>query len=95
MDQLGYPAVIYDDLDGFEVYFLDLPDCPVTADSLEEARLSAVEALADYAELLAEEGETLPPPSPADAPLPDWLAEDHREPVERLLVPLEPSTASL
>lgn len=96
MTPTHYPALIYEDPDGFEVVFPDLPDSGVaTADSLEEAESVAAEALAWIAESMIEDGKSLPTPSSLGAPLPDWLAEEIREPVARVLVPLELPAPSL
>lgn len=44
------------------IWFPDLPGCLSAGDSVEEALRNAEEALALYAEGIAEEGRTLPPP---------------------------------
>jgi len=86
-----YPAVISQDEPGgpFGVVFPDLPGCVSGGDTVQAAAEAAAEALALHIEGMLEAGETLPPASAPDAPLPDWLAGAGGNTVARVLVPAE------
>lgn len=81
------PAVIERGEEGYGVVFPDGPGCVVAGDTVEQALSDAAAALAAHLDLLAREGEPLPEPGPADAPLRDWLED--AEVVARALVPVE------
>lgn len=83
-----YPALLYGGPHGFGVIFPDLPGCVSDGGTLQEAGTRAAEALALHLEGMAEASEPLPTPSPLDAPLPEWMAEEG-EPAARVLVPAE------
>jgi predicted RNase H-like HicB family nuclease len=89
-----YRALIVQDEDdgpqhGYGVVFPDLPGCTSSGDTVEQAYEHAFEALALHIEGMVEEGATLPPPSPFDAPLPHWLAGAPGRIERTVLVPVK------
>jgi predicted RNase H-like HicB family nuclease len=63
-----YIAFIHKDRrSGYGVSFPDLPGVVTVADTLEDVRKEAEEALSLHIEGMLEDGETLPPPSTLDA----------------------------
>ncbi len=84
-----YPACIERADPGFSVFFPDLPGCVSAGPTVEAAAVNAAEALGMHLEGMAEDGMAAPPPSPIDAPLPDWLEEVTPDVVARVLIPAE------
>lgn len=74
---------------GFGVFFPDLPGCTSAGDTIQDAASNAVEALSGHIALTLEHGETVPDPSPPDAPLPSWLVDIPGRIVATVLVPVE------
>ncbi len=74
---------------GYGVVFPDFPGCVTRGRDAEEATRNALEALLLHVEGMIEEGLELPEPSPADAPLPEWLAELDPSRCIRVLLPVE------
>jgi predicted RNase H-like HicB family nuclease len=68
-----YPAVVGRGASNYGVTFPDFPGCVSVGDSIEHAIERGHEALAAHIELMLEDGDPIPEPSPIDAPLPDWL----------------------
>ncbi len=80
-----YPAIVERGMDGFGVYFPDLPGCTSAGDTMQEAARNAEAALQGHVELSAEYDDDLPRPSMLDT-----LAIDADVQVAaRLLVRLE------
>jgi predicted RNase H-like HicB family nuclease len=84
-----YPACIEQADLGFSVFFPDLPGCVSAGDTVAAAAINAAEALGLHLDGMAEDGAPPPPPSPIDAPLPDWAADAGAEVVARVLIPAE------
>lgn len=83
-----YPAVMDRAEDGgFGVAFVDLPGCTSAGTTAQDAAQQAAEALQLHVAAMMEDGDPLPEPSDATAPLPDWM--EGVEVVTRLLVPVE------
>ena len=61
-----YPAIIERGSHGYGVFFPDLPGCTSAGDTMEDAALSAEEALALHIRGMMEDGEALPDPTPLD-----------------------------
>lgn len=68
-----FPAVVECGASNYGVTFPDFPGCVSVGDSIEHAIERGHEALAAHIELMLEDGDPIPEPSPIDAPLPDWL----------------------
>jgi predicted RNase H-like HicB family nuclease len=68
-----FPAVIERGATSYGITFPDFPGCVSVGDSIEHALERGHEALAAHIELMLEDGDPIPEPSPIDAPLPDWL----------------------
>jgi predicted RNase H-like HicB family nuclease len=67
-----YPAVISKDTDSdFGVHFPDFPGCVTAGASIEEAILSAQEAISGHIEMIAADGDPLPEPSSLQSALDD------------------------
>ena len=62
-----YPAIIERSVDGFGVFFPDVPGCTSFGDTLQEAARNAEEALNGHVLVSAEHGEDIPAPSELDA----------------------------
>jgi predicted RNase H-like HicB family nuclease len=60
MDDIRYAAVIEQSLDGYGVFFPDLPGCTSGGYDLEHAIANAGEALAMHIEGMIEDGQSLP-----------------------------------
>ncbi len=60
---MEYVMVIHQEPDGFSARFPDLPGCFTQADSLEELREHAREAVELYIEVLRDKGEPVPKPT--------------------------------
>ncbi|MCB1885018.1 MAG: type II toxin-antitoxin system HicB family antitoxin [Geminicoccaceae bacterium] len=89
-----YVAFIEPAQDGHGVFFPDLPGLTSAGKTLDDAVRNAAEALAGHLGLMIEEGGAIPDPSPMDAPLPDWLADEDLSDCVRVLVPVDlPSKA--
>jgi predicted RNase H-like HicB family nuclease len=58
-----YPAIIERGIDGFGVYFPDLPGCVSAGVTEQEAALGAEEALNGHLAVMAEYGDAIPNPS--------------------------------
>ena len=79
----SYIALLRKDPDSaFGVDFPDFPGCVTGGDTLEEARESAVEALALHIEGLLQDGDEIPAPTALDAVMGD---SDNREAVAFLV----------
>ena len=68
-----YPAVVERGASNYGVTFPDFPGCVSVGDSIEHAIERGHQALAAHIEMMVEDGDLIPEPSPLDAPLPDWL----------------------
>ena len=68
-----YPAVVEHGATNYGMTFPDFPGCVSVGDSIDQAIEGGHEALAAHIELMLEDGDPVPEPSPIDAPLPDWL----------------------
>jgi predicted RNase H-like HicB family nuclease len=66
-----YPAIIEPALDGYGVFFPDVPGCTSAGATVQEAARNAEEALQAHLDLAAEHHETIPAPSELDAIVPD------------------------
>jgi predicted RNase H-like HicB family nuclease len=72
MVQAFYPATIDKDPDSdYGVVFPDFPGCVSAGSTIDEAITMAAEALALHVTGMIEDGEALPPPTPADAIIAD------------------------
>lgn len=71
------------------VVFPDSPGCVSVGDSVQDAAIQAVEALALHVEGMLADGDELPVPSVLDAPVPDDLDGTEGEVAARVLVPVE------
>jgi predicted RNase H-like HicB family nuclease len=60
---MQYVALFQEDKNGFSVEFPDFPGCVTCGDTLDEAVDHAHEALAVFADEMAEQGQALPEPS--------------------------------
>jgi predicted RNase H-like HicB family nuclease len=65
--------VVERDASHYGVTFPDFPGCVSVGDRIDQAIEGGHEALAAHIELMLEDGDPIPEPSPIDAPLPDWL----------------------
>ena len=63
MKTVFYPAILAPNDGKYSVFFPDLPGCLPWGDTFEEAVADAVEGLASYLEMLADEGDAIPAPS--------------------------------
>ena len=61
-----YPAIIERGLDGYGVFFPDLPGCTSAGDTIQAAARNAEDALQGHIEIAAEHGETVPQPTGLD-----------------------------
>jgi predicted RNase H-like HicB family nuclease len=68
-----FPAVVERGATNYGITFPDFPGCVSVGDSIEHAIERGHEALAAHIELMLEDGDPIPEPSPLDAPLPEWL----------------------
>jgi predicted RNase H-like HicB family nuclease len=68
-----FPAVVERGATNFGITFPDFPGCVSVGDSIEQAIEHGHEALAAHIELMLEDGDPIPEPSPVEAPLPAWL----------------------
>ena len=75
MQSIFYPAVIVPNDGKYSVFFPDLPGCLPWGDTLEEAMADAVEGLAAFLEVSADEGDPIPAPSSRDAAWEKYVAE--------------------
>ena len=67
-----YVALVHKEADSdFGVSFPDFPGCVSAGSTLAEAAAMAIEALNGHADLMAEEGETIPEPRALDAVMSD------------------------
>jgi predicted RNase H-like HicB family nuclease len=70
----NYIAIVHKDPDSdFGVSFPDFPGCITAAETLDEARENAVEALALHIEGMLEDGDTIPSPSSLDEVMADSI----------------------
>ncbi|MEP7349423.1 MAG: type II toxin-antitoxin system HicB family antitoxin [Sphingorhabdus sp.] len=67
MATVFYPAIMEKSVDGFGVFFPDLPGCVSAGRTEQEAAENAEEALAGHLIVAAEFGDALAPPSPFDS----------------------------
>jgi len=67
MATVYYPAIIERGVDGFGVYFPDLPGCVSAGRTVQEAALGADEALTGHLKVMADYGDPIPEPSDLDA----------------------------
>lgn len=75
--------------DGWDVVFPDFPGCVTQGDSAQQAMEHAIEALSLQVEGMVAEGLALPPPSPMNAPLPEWLSDSDMPNQVHALLPIE------
>ena len=68
-----FPAVVERGATNYGVTFPDFPGCVSVVGSIERAIEHGHDALAAHIELMLEDGDPIPEPSPIGAPLPDWL----------------------
>jgi predicted RNase H-like HicB family nuclease len=68
-----FPALVERGAINYGVTFPDFPGCVSVGDSIAHALERGHEALAAHLELMFEDGDPIPEPSPLEAPLPDWL----------------------
>jgi predicted RNase H-like HicB family nuclease len=68
-----YPAVVERGATNYGITFPDFPGCVSVGDTIEHVIERGHEALAAQIELMFQDGDPVPAPSPIDAPLPDWL----------------------
>ena len=61
-----YPAIIEQGLEGFCVFFPDLPGCTSAGVTIQEAAVNAEGALQAHIDLTVEHGEAIPEPSALD-----------------------------
>ena len=76
--------------DGWDVVFPDFPGCVTQGDTVQHAMEHAIEALTLHVEGMVAEGLALPPSSPLNAPLPEWLSESDMPTRVDALLPMEP-----
>jgi predicted RNase H-like HicB family nuclease len=69
MKPIFYPAILVPNDGKYSVFFPDLPGCLPWGETFEEAVGEAVEGLASYLEMLADEGDPIPKPSTREAAL--------------------------
>jgi predicted RNase H-like HicB family nuclease len=60
----NYPAIVESGLKNFSVFFPDFPGCVSAGNTLEETCDMAREALTGHVQLMTEDGETIPDPTP-------------------------------
>lgn len=77
-----YPAVLERVSDGFSVFFPDLPGCVSAGDTAEHAAANAEAALALHLAGMAEDGDSLPDPTPLE----ELSADPEVEEFARILV---------
>lgn len=75
MHTIFYPAVIVPNDGKFSVFFPDLPGCLPWGENLEEALADAVDGLASFLEVSADEGDPIPAPSSREAAWEKYVAE--------------------
>jgi len=80
--------------DGWDVVFPDFPGCVTQGDSAQQAMEHAIEALSLHVDGMVAEGMALPPPSPMNAPLPEWLSESDMPTQVHGLLPIEVPAAT-
>jgi predicted RNase H-like HicB family nuclease len=68
-----YPALVERGPRNYGITFPDFPGCVSVGDSIEHAIERGHEALAAHVELMIDDGDPVPEPSPIEAPLPDWV----------------------
>jgi predicted RNase H-like HicB family nuclease len=68
-----YPALVERGPTNYGITFPDFAGCVSVGDSIEHAIERGHEALAAHIELMLDDGDPVPEPSPIDAALPDWL----------------------
>ena len=87
----AYIALIHKEPDSdFGVSFPDLPGCVTAGSTLDEARTFAAEALGVHLDALADDGETMPPPSTFEAIMAD---PENRDALAVLVEAAEPAAA--
>lgn len=67
MATVYFPAIIERGIDGFGIYFPDLPGCISAGATITEAAIGAEEALNGHLSVMAEYGDAIPQPSELDA----------------------------
>jgi predicted RNase H-like HicB family nuclease len=78
-----YPAIIEGDAaTGYSVYFPDLPGCTSGGDNQTLAAINAADGLAAHIEMMLEDGEPLPAPTPIET----MKGFSHETEIARLLV---------
>jgi predicted RNase H-like HicB family nuclease len=75
--------------DGWDVVLPDFPGCVTQGDTPQQAMENAIEALSLHVEGMVAEGLALPPTSPMNAPLPEWLSESDMPTQVHALLPTE------
>lgn len=63
---IAYPAVIEYAGAGFSAYFPDLPGCTSAGETIKQASLNAVEALASYLAVITKDGQIAPLATPVE-----------------------------
>lgn len=79
MKSIFYPAVFVPNDGKYSVFFPDLPGCLPWGDTAQEAFSDAVEGLAAFLEVSADEGDFIPPPSSIDAALKRYATECEKD----------------
>jgi predicted RNase H-like HicB family nuclease len=75
--------------DGWDVVFPDFPGCVTQGDTAQQALENAIEALSLHVEGMLAERLALPPASPLNANLPEWLSENDMPTQVHALLPME------
>jgi predicted RNase H-like HicB family nuclease len=91
---IAYQAPGEGPADGWDVVFPDFPGCVTQGDTLQQAMENAIEALSLHVEGMVAEGLALPPSSPMDAPLPEWLSESEMPTQVQALLPVDAPSKS-
>jgi predicted RNase H-like HicB family nuclease len=75
--------------DGWDVVFPDFPGCVTQGDTAQRALENAIEALSLHVEGMLAERLALPPASPPNSNLPEWLSEGDMPTQVHALLPME------
>jgi predicted RNase H-like HicB family nuclease len=79
-----YIATVHKDSDSdYGVQFYDFPGCITAGSSIEEAGIMATEALTGHIELMSEDGDLIPDPTPLETIISD---PDHQEAIAFLVI---------
>ena len=85
---MRYVSFIHRDEAGYGVSFPDFPGCVSAGDTVDDAVLHGIEALAFHVEGLVEDGEAIPAPSSIDAIKADPGLAEWRRGADFALIPL-------